>query len=290
VRARSGQSGIVYCLSRKTVEATAEFLRDQGVRALAYHAGLDPETRTRVQDAFQKDEAEVIAATVAFGMGVDKPNIRYVVHRDMPRSLEGYYQEIGRAGRDGQASDCVLFYSWADVVSFDRFTDGVDDPEVAEWQRRQARAMYRFAESASCRHQALVGHFGEAMEPCGGSCDACTGEDPVEAASHQVVVRRRRGGSGAAGSGGAGSGGAVRRAAPIVDGGDARVFEALRALRRRLADERNVPAYCVFPDAVLLEMAVRRPADEAALREIPGVGAKKLALYGEAFLAAVRGA
>ncbi len=176
VRARRGESGIVYCLSRKAVDGTAELFRAHGVRARSYHAGMDAEDRTRVQDAFQAGSVDVVVATVAFGMGIDKPDIRYVLHRDMPRSVEGYYQEVGRAGRDGKPSDCVLFYSWADVMSWDRLAES-SDRVVAEGQRRQARQMFRYAEEASCRHQALVGHFGERIGPCGAACDLCTGEE-----------------------------------------------------------------------------------------------------------------
>ncbi len=193
VQARPGQSGIVYCLSRKSAESTAEYLVSKGVRARAYHAGLEPQAREAAQEAFRRDDADVITATIAFGMGIDKSNIRYVIHRDMPKSLEGYYQEIGRAGRDGADADCVLFYSWADVMSLERFLDGAD-PAAANLQRRQIRAMFDFAEVSSCRHRALVGHFEERIEPCGDACDVCGGRDVLaEAPKAARLVRLKKG-------------------------------------------------------------------------------------------------
>jgi ATP-dependent DNA helicase RecQ len=190
VRARRGESGIVYALSRKTVEATADDLRRHGVRAAAYHAGLDPETRTRVQDAFRSGAVDVVAATVAFGMGIDKPDIRFVVHRDLPRSVEAWYQEIGRAGRDGKPSTCVLFYSWVDVLGWDRLVADAE-PRIAAWQRRQARAVFRLADAEGCRHAALVGHFGEEIGACGDACDRCTGEELALGSARAVKSPRR---------------------------------------------------------------------------------------------------
>jgi ATP-dependent DNA helicase RecQ len=283
VRARAGQSGIVYALSRKSVEETAELLQDHGVRADAYHAGLDGDRRARVQDAFQAGAIDVVVATVAFGMGIDKPDIRFVIHRDLPRSIEAYYQEIGRAGRDGAASDCVLFYSWADVMSWDRMLDDAE-PEVADGQRRQARAMFRLADDDGCRHERLVGHFGEAVAPCDDACDRCTGEDVLEAAP-KVSVRRARDRKDRDRV-------PRRRAATSAEEGaevDLELFEALRAWRAGQAKARGVPAYVVFSDATLAELALAKPASEDALLEVKGVGPRKLEEYGAELLALLRG-
>ena len=268
VRARQGQSGIVYCLSRKSAEATADFLASKGVRAAAYHAGMDPEARDRAQEAFKRDDVDVIAATVAFGMGIDKSNIRFVIHRDMPKSMEGYYQEIGRAGRDGADSDCILFYSWADVLSLERFSEGLE-PAQAAAQNRQVREMFRFAESGQCRHQGLTAYLGECIAPCAASCDICTGVDLLALAPKVAKTK------------------APLPAKPAE--GDEALFLALKTLRKRLADEKNLPAYVVFSDATLQQMARFKPQTDAELMAISGVGPKKLVQYGDAFLALLKG-
>jgi ATP-dependent DNA helicase RecQ len=263
--ARRGQSGIVYTLSRASAESTAEYLTSLGIRALPYHAGMEAQQRTLVQDAFIRDDIDVVCATVAFGMGIDKSNVRYVIHRDMPRSVEGYYQEIGRAGRDGVVSDCILFYSWADVVNLERMTEGGD---TAAWHRRQVRAMYDWAEGIACRHRSIVRWFGEILSDCETSCDVCTGADVLAGLI-------------------ASSGRATTQPVPAPAAGSP-LFEALRTERRRLADEAGVPAYVVFSDATLLAMADRRPKTEAELLAISGVGPKKLESYGQAFLAVLQ--
>ena len=277
VRARRGESGIVYALSRRSVEDTAELLRSHGVRADAYHAGLEPEVRTRVQDAFRAGALDVVVATVAFGMGIDKPDIRFVIHRDLPRSIEAYYQEIGRAGRDGAPSDCVLFWSWADVMSWDRLLDEAE-PEIAAAQRRQARAVYRLVEADGCRHERLVGHFGERIPPCGDACDRCTEEDLLAKAPHpgKRAGRRERGAAGGS-----------AQASPA---GEGPLFERLREWRTRTAKALGVPAYVVFPDATLAAIAAERPSTEEALLDVRGVGQKKLADYGADLLAMIRAA
>jgi ATP-dependent DNA helicase RecQ len=282
VRARKGESGIVYALSRKSVEETAGLLRDHGVRAEAYHAGLEPEVRARVQDAFRTGAIDVVTATVAFGMGIDKPDIRFVIHRDLPRSIESYYQEIGRAGRDGNPSTCVLFYSWADVMSWERLLGDVE-PELAEAQMRQARAMYRLADGDGCRHERVVGHFGEVVAPCGDACDRCTGEDVVASAPAVRVSRAARGGRGARGE--AGRRGEGRRGDAAAGAEvDLELFEALRAWRGEIARARGVPAYVVFADATLAELALRRPVTRQELLDVKGIGPRKLEEYGEAIV------
>ncbi len=271
VRERADRSGIVYCLSRKTVEATAEFLREHGVRALPYHAGMDSADRSRVQDAFRRDEIDVVVATVAFGMGIDKPNIRYVIHRDMPKSLESYYQEIGRAGRDGAPSDCVLFYSWAEVASYDRFTEGVEDQTVRARSRDQCREMFAWADRRACRHQTLVAYLGEAVAPCRSSCDVCSKTDLLASLRAESTRPRKRSRDNFEGL-----------------GADEALLARLKSLRKQLADARGIPAYLVFSDAALIQMVERRPSNDSEFLAISGVGPKKLAQYGAAFLAALR--
>jgi len=280
---RNGESGIVYALSRKSVEQVSAFLKASGIRAAHYHAGMEPNERSRVQDAFRSGEVDVVAATIAFGMGIDKSNVRFVIHRDMPRSIEGYYQEIGRAGRDGLASDCVLFFSWADVKAYDRFADSSEDDLAADRLRAQAREMHRLAESGGCRHARLVGYFGEALGPSCASCDHCLGEDLAEALRTRGKSSKGRSRSTERGEAPA------PRVRVSLEGGDDALFQALRELRSRLAVDRRVPAYVVFSDATLLEMARRRPGSHAELLSISGVGTTKLERYGDVFLAAIAG-
>jgi len=279
IRGHAGESGIVYCLSRRAVDDLSEWLRTHGVRAVPYHAGLPDELRERHQDAFARDQVDVVVATVAFGMGIDKSNVRFVIHRDMPKSIEAWYQEIGRAGRDGLPADCVIFYSWADVIGYDGFLDSHEDPAVRDETRKKTVELFRLLDRGGCRHQQLVGYFEETLEPCASSCDVCL-ERGIEALA------------GPAGHGLPDA--ATRSRGPRVPGAgddedyDRERFERLRALRRRLAEQEGVPAYIVFSDAVLRHMSRLVPSTPAEMLQVPGVGEVKLARYGEAFLEALR--
>jgi len=369
------EAGIVYCLSRRRVEEVAGKLRAAGLDAAPYHAGLPPELRTRTQDDFARDRVRIVVATVAFGLGIDKPDVRVVVHFDLPRSIEAYYQETGRAGRDGRPAEALLLYGAQDAVLARRLVESGPDPEQVRIEGQKLSAMVGLAEASSCRRRALLGYFGEDHGPqsCG-NCDICldppeTYDGTVDAQKALSAVYRlgQRYGQGHVidvlrGSGteriahlghdglsvyGVGADrsrdewGAVlrqlvhrgylrqeiarysvlaltERAWPVLRGeervelarprfglkeGKARagrpaagvhvadltpvqedLFERLRALRRRLADEQGVPAYVVFADATLREMATRRPAGPAELMEVSGVGGHKLARYGAAFL------
>jgi len=174
IRARPKESGIVYCQSRKAAETVAERLTADGIKALPYHAGLSGGDRSKHQEQFLRDEVRAICATIAFGMGINKPNVRFVIHYDLPKNIEGYYQETGRAGRDGLPGECLLLFSAGDVVKQTRFIDEKPDPKEQQIAREQLQQMVHYAECATCRRRELLGYFGEHFEPetCNG-CDNC---------------------------------------------------------------------------------------------------------------------
>jgi ATP-dependent DNA helicase RecQ len=371
-----GEAGIVYCASRKKVEETAEFLRQQGIAAWPYHAGMEPEVRKANQDRFLREDGLVMVATIAFGMGIDKPDVRFVAHLDLPKNIEGYYQETGRAGRDGLPADAWMTYGLADVVNQRRM---IDDSAAAEEfkrvQRAKLDALLALAEGLDCRRVRLLNYFGQHSQPCG-NCDNClqppAAWDATEAARkalsciyrfrqhsglgfgavHLIDVLRGKAtdkvhqhghdrlstfGIGAELSealwrgvlrqlialghlASVGEYGTLEltasaravlkgdaslmlrmpaepvsarksrtvgkaKAAPVpLDEPAAERFVALKAWRAEIAREHNLPAYVVFHDTTLAQMAREQPDSLTALAGISGVGSKKLQAYGPQIL------
>lgn len=368
-------SGIVYVQSRAAAEDLATRLSASGISARPYHAGLSAAERSRNQEAFIRDETAVICATIAFGMGIDKPNVRYVVHYDVPKNLEGYYQETGRAGRDGLPGDCVLFFNGGDAAKQRHFIRQVEDPAERGRAERLLQRMLDYAAAPQCRRAYLLRYFGEApLEQTCGNCDNCL--DPPELLDGSVAARKflscvyriqehrgfstgaqhvidvlmgtttekvRSWGHARLSTFGIGTEfgrdewmalsaellrlglveeGEHRTIALTAEGrralaeerpvrfarprfikrskktkrgapgrppaGDDGLFEQLRVLRKRLADDAGVPPYVVFSDAALRDISARKPTTLAAFRSISGVGDVKLERYGDVFIQAVR--
>ncbi|TDL95063.1 DNA helicase RecQ [Stutzerimonas stutzeri ATCC 17588 = LMG 11199] len=371
---RRGDAGIVYCMSRKKVDDLAAFLTEQGFPALPYHAGLPNELRAYHQKRFLNEEGLIMVATIAFGMGIDKPNVRFVAHLDLPKSLEAYYQETGRAGRDGLPADAWMAYGLQDVIFLKQMLNNSEgDERHKRVEQHKLDAMLALCEETRCRRQALLAYFDEELpRPCG-HCDNCVDGvqtwDATEPARQALSAIYRSGqrygvghlvdvllgrdndkvrglghqhlsvfGVGKALSEGEwrslfrqlvargladvdleGFGGlrlsdscrpllrgevtlelrrdlsskapkpAASAASQLVRGEERETWEALRALRRKLAEEHSVPPYVIFPDATLLEMLRSQPASLADMARISGVGARKLERYGQAFLEVLQG-
>lgn len=372
--ARKGQSGIVYCGTRAKTEVLAQALREAGHPSVAYHGGMEAEARRQVEIRFQREDGLIVVATVAFGMGIDKPDIRWVAHADLPKSIEGYYQEIGRAGRDGSPAETLTLYGPDDIrLRRSQIDEGAAPPDRKAADHARLNALLGLAEALKCRRQVLLGYFGEAAEPCG-NCDLCDRPaqlfDATEAVRKALSAILRTGEWFGAGhlidilTGTAtpkvrerghdqlptyavgrdlskAAWGAVFRqmmgqdlirpdtdrhgalrmtdaARPILRGEarvtlrrdtvasasaedrvaarsqvadeDAGLLSLLKARRRALAEAQNVPAYVVFPDKTLIEMAEKKPLTLDQMAGITGVGAKKLESYGSAFLEVITGA
>jgi ATP-dependent DNA helicase RecQ len=369
VSKRRNESGIVYCFSRKGAESVAARLNEAGIKARPYHAGLTPKERSLNQELFLREEVRVIAATIAFGMGINATGVRYVIHYDLPKNIEGYYQETGRAGRDGLPSECLLFFSAADAIKQSAFIDEKPNPQEQRIAREQLQQMVHYAESAECRRVTLLRYFGEEYpdEQCEG-CDNCL--EPRETYDGTVATQkflsciyrvREKTGCGfglnhmievltgadtelvrkwrhnEVSTYGIGKDlkraewqaigrqlirlGYVRQASErfsvveLTQEGveilkqrkkviltksaapkaaihqrsgeipcDETLFDRLRVLRRRVADEADIPAYIVFSDVALREMANKYPENEAEFARIPGVGKRKLEEYAQAFI------
>ena len=283
-------AGIVYCSTTKQVDETARLLQSRGIRAAAYHAKLDADTRRRNQDDFLYDRVQVMVATNAFGMGIDKPNVRFVIHYNMPKDLESYYQEAGRAGRDGQPARCTLLYSGTDVRTIRFFIDkereadnGLPADVKAEAARKaeeRLKYMTFYSTTQHCLRGFLLQYFGEAAPQKCGNCSCCLAAE--QEAQLQVEYARRRAAQSADRLE------KPRRAKPAAAGSlseaDEKLLNALYAVRKRLAGKQNLPAFMVFNDATLREMAEKKPMSIDELLNISGVGEKKAARYGTTFL------
>ena len=371
--ARRGQSGIVYCATRAKTETLAQALREARHEAVAYHGGMEAEERRQVETRFQREDGLIVVATIAFGMGIDKPDIRWVAHADLPKSIEGYYQEIGRAGRDGSPAETMTLYGPDDIrLRRSQIDEGAAPPDRKAADHARLNALLGLAEALGCRRQVLLGYFGEQAEPCG-NCDLCDRPaqlfDATEAVRKALSAILRTGEWFGAGhlidilTGTATAKvrekghdqlptfavgrdlskpawGAVFRqmmgrdlvrpdpdrhgalrmteaARPVLRGEasvtlrrdtvvaagerepvvraqvaeeDMGLLALLKARRRALAEAQNVPAYVVFPDKTLIEMAEKKPATLDQMAGITGVGARKLESYGAAFLEVITGA
>lgn len=370
--ARKGQSGIVYCGTRAKTETLAQALREAGHEAIHYHGGMEADDRRIAERRFQQEDGLIVAATVAFGMGVDKPDIRWVAHADLPKSIEAYYQEIGRAGRDGAPAETLTLFG-ADDIKLRRaqIDEGTAPPERRMADHARLNALLGLAEALECRRKTLLGYFGETQVSCG-TCDLC--DQPAEVFDGTTAVRKalsamlrtdewfgaghlidillgvetdkiRQRGHDSLPTYGVGKeyskpqwqavfrqmmghdlvrpdpdrygalrmtdaalpilrdqaqimlrkdtikAAAARRPAvkSMVSEEDAPLLSALKAKRRALAEAAKVPAYVIFPDRTLIEMAERRPANLDQMAQVNGVGAKKLEKFGSAFLEVING-
>ncbi|MCL2365292.1 MAG: RecQ family ATP-dependent DNA helicase [Defluviitaleaceae bacterium] len=282
--------GIVYCATRKEVDSVAEQLVADGYNVAAYHAGLPDATRTRAQDDFLHDRVQIIVATNAFGMGIDKSNVRFVIHYSLPQNVEAYYQEAGRAGRDGLPSDCILFYARRDIFTSVFLINQSDSEEEKRRNRLLLDKMIQYCDTQSCLRQYLLAYFGEQR---GEDCDDCGNCAPSEAlemmdAANADASPKRKHKARKPREERAERIRSRKERAPRLAFSDP-LFESLKAVRMEIATREKVPAFVVFSDATLVDMCQKHPQSEEAFLQVSGVGQVKLERYGAAFLEVLRG-
>lgn len=291
----AGESGVIYCATRKNVDKVYGILKKYGYPAARYHAGLGSEERKRNQDAFIYDTCPVIVATNAFGMGIDKSNVRFVIHYNMPQSLENYYQEAGRAGRDGEAAECILLYSPQDVV-INRFliesremNPGMSYAQMDEIKSRdeeRLKKMTFYSKSRKCLRNYILQYFGDGKQNAScncGNCSVC-----LEGAKTIIVNKEEDGAGFLYGKDLMQSGKSKNRQKDALTSEGRELFERLREVRRRKAAEEGVPPYIIFSDRTLVQMCERMPVSREDMLEVSGVGENKFGRYGEDFLAVIR--
>lgn len=281
VKRHEDESGIIYCATKKNVEKVHELLLANGVPAGRYHAGLSLEDRKRNQEDFTYDRIKVMVATNAFGMGIDKSNVRYVLHYNMPQSLEYYYQEAGRAGRDGEEAECVLFFSKQDIMINKRLLDhkvsaanaAVDDSELRANDQRKLNQMIRYCETDQCLREYILRYFGD-ESPC--TCDKCSNCVVIEEEMEETYITDKR---------------SVKKLAVtgnLTENGKA-LFELLRTGRMELAREQSVPPFIICSDKTLKDMCAKLPRNSADMETVYGMGAQKIQSYGGAFAEIIDG-
>jgi ATP-dependent DNA helicase RecQ len=277
---------IVYAPTIVRVEETVDFLEEQGIAAVGYHGKMDTDTRRRNQERWTSDEVRVLVGTIAFGLGINKAAVRAVIHLSLPKSIEQYYQEAGRAGRDGEAADCILLWQKRDTGLLAHFIEQVTDPAERERSWQRYHAIRRFAESGQCRHSQICSHFGEKTKwsSCG-ACDVCGCEsqwllksmEAEPAARNQLTMPEVTHVQESS----------ERAAESIAAGVDPELRDYIREWRREMSKEQGVPAYIVMHDTSLEDLCRRRPASLAELLSVSGFGERKTELYGQGILEAL---